>query len=95
MAGDELTVVGLFSEVEVGVDGVLEEMDDAVAGHDEDGAEARAEAEAFGCHFKERCGHEEASAEGDEVAEVAFDSFGADQDQAADDVGEGGDGAEK
>jgi hypothetical protein len=81
--------------VEVGVDGVFEEMDDAVSGHDEDGAEARAEAQAFGGHLEDRSGHEEASAEGDEVAEIPLDSFGADQDQAADDVGEGGDGAEK
>ena len=62
----------------------LKEMDDAVAGHDEHGAEARAEAEAFGGHLKECGGHEEASAEGDEVAEIALDATGADEDQAAD-----------
>ena len=95
VAGDEFAMVGLFAEVEVGVDGVFEEMHHAVAGHDEDGAEARVEADAFGHHFEQGGGDEEACAEGDEVAEVAVDAFGADEDQAANDVGEGGDGAEE
>ncbi len=95
VAGYEFALVCLFAEVEMGVDGVFEQVHHAVAGHDEDGAEAGVEADAFRHHFEEGGGDEEACAEGDEIAEVALDAFGADEDQAADDVGEGGDGAEK
>jgi hypothetical protein len=83
-------VVGFFAEMEVRVDGVLEEMNDAITGHDEDGAEARAELEAFGGHLKERGSHEEACAESDEVAEVSLNALGADENQATDDIGESG-----
>lgn len=93
--GDELAGVGFFAEVEVGVDGVLEEVDGAVAGHDEDGGEFGVELEALWEHFEDGGGHEEAGAEGDEVAEIFLDSCGADEDEAADDVGQGGYGSEE
>ena len=94
MPGDELAVVRFFAIVEVRVDGVLEQVHDAVAGHDEDGAEARAQAKALGSHLQQSDGHQEACAQGDKIAQVALDAFGAHQNQAAGDVGQRGNGSE-
>ena len=93
--GDEFVVMRLFAVVEVGVDGVLQQMDHAVAGHDEDGPQAGAQLEALRHHLEHRYGHEEAGAEGDEVAQVALDAAGAHQNQAAGDVGERGQQAQQ
>ena len=88
--GDEFVVVGFFAVVEVGVDGVLQQVHDAIAGHDEDGAEPRAQAQALRRHLQHRRGHQKARAQGHEVAQVALHAARAHQDQAAGNVGQRG-----
>ena len=80
----------LLAIVEVGVDGVLEQMHDAIAGHDEDRAQRRTQAEALRGHLQQGGGHKKAGAERNEVAQVALDAVGAHQHQAAGYVGQRG-----
>ena len=87
-------MVRLFAVVEVGVDGVFQQMHHTVAGHDEDGAEDGTHAQALGRHLENRGGHEEAGAESDKIAQVALDAAGAHENQAAGDVGERGEKAQ-
>ena|ERR1700723_1972810 len=87
--------VGFFAEVEMGRDGVLEQMDGAVAGEDERGRPDGGKLEALGEHVENGDGHHEARAESDGVAEVALGPVLADQDHAANNVGEGGKGSEE
>jgi hypothetical protein len=95
VARNEFALVGFFAEVEVGVDGVLKQVNDAIAGHDEHWTKARAEFQALWSHLDYGRGHEEACAESDEVAQVALDASGADEHQAAGYVGQRGDCAQK
>jgi len=93
MPGDELARVRLLAKVEVSVHRMLKQMNRAVAGHDEDGAERRVriQPQAFGHHLQQSCGHEKSRAESYEIAQVAFDALGAHQDQPASHVGQRGD----
>jgi len=94
MPRDEFTVVGFLSEMEVGVDGVFKQMDDAVPGHDENRSKPRTETQAFRGHFEEGGRHEKSGTQGDEVAQIAFNAACADQYQSAGHVRQGGNGAE-
>ena len=91
MPGDKFAAMRLLAVVEVRADGVLQQVHDAVAGHDENGPEARTHAKALGSHLQQSDSHQEARAQGDKVAQVAFDALGADQYQAAGHVGQRGD----
>ena len=82
--------VGFFAEVEVGRDGVLEQMDGAVAGEDERGRPDSGEFDALGEHVEDGDGHHKSCAESDGVAQVALRPVAANEDDAADDVGDGG-----
>ena len=93
--GDKLAVVGLFAKVEVGADGVFQQVHHTVARHDQNRSQRRVQLEAFGRHLDERGGHQKACAEGDKVAQVALDALGAHQHQSAHNVGQCGDCAEK
>ena len=55
--GNQLAAMRLFAIVEVRVDGVFEQMHDAVAGHDQDGGQARTHLEALGGHLKQGNSH--------------------------------------
>ncbi len=86
--------VGFFAEVEVRRNGVLEQVDDAVAGEHEGRSPERREADAFRDHVEDGDGHHESGAKGDEVAEIVLRPAAAHQNHAADDVGDGGEGSE-
>ena len=93
--GDEFAAVRFFAVVEVGVDGVLQQVHHAIAGHDEDGGEAGADAQALGRHFHDGRSHQEAGSKGDKVAQEALDAPRADQHQAARNVGKRGQKAQQ
>ena len=68
---------------------------DAVADHDEDRAERGLSCRLSGVISSSADGHQEAGAEGDEVAQVALDAASAHQHQAAGDIGERGQDAQE
>jgi hypothetical protein len=94
MPGDKLAVVRLFAIVEVGIDGVFQQMHHAIAAHDQNRSQARAQAQAFGHHLKQGGGDQKAGPQGHEVAQVALDALGAHQHQPAGHVGQRGNRAE-
>src|SRR6185503_5728354 len=81
--GDKLVVVGFFSVVKVGIDGVLKQVDHTVAHHNEDGTHRRIQLHALGCHLEQGNGHQKARAESDEVSQVALDSARPDEHKSA------------
>jgi hypothetical protein len=86
--------VGFFAEVEVGCDGVLEQMDGAVASEDKQRRPDGGKFEGLGKHVEDGDGHHESRAESDGVAEVALRPVAMDEDDAADDVSQCGEGSE-
>jgi hypothetical protein len=92
--GEELVRVGLFAEVEVGDEGVFEQVDAAVAGEDEGRGPVGVDGEGFGQHLEQRRGEHEAGAQGDEVAQGSGGGRAADEEEAAEVVGEAGEEAE-
>ena len=86
---DELVGVGLFSEVEMRGDGVLEEMDEQVSEQDEKPGILAAQFNAFRHHFDEGRRQHEARSQSDEVAKVGALPISLDDDGAAEDVGGG------
>ena len=62
-------MVGLFAEVEVGHQRVLQQMHAAVASEDERGGPVDVEAEGFGQHLQQRCGEHKAGSERHEIAQ--------------------------
>ncbi len=79
--GDELAVMRLLAKVEVGVDGVFQQMHHAIAGHDEDRPQPRTQTQALGRHLQQRRGHQEAGAQGHKVAQITLDAAGTHQNQ--------------
>ena len=92
---NEFVLVCFFAEVEVGRDGVLEEMNDQVAEQDQEGCVTSAEFEARGYNLDQRRGQHESSTQGNEVSEVAPLPVSLDDDGAAENVGAGGGEAEQ
>ena len=97
MLRNEFAVMGLFAKVEVGIDGVLQQMHHAVARHDEHRPERRVriELQPLGHHLQHGGGHQETRAQCDKVAQVTLDTFGAHQHQPASHIGQRGNRAEK
>ena len=87
-------MVRLFAVVKMRVDGVLEQVHDAVAGHDEHRPQRRTHAQALGSHLQQGRSHQEARAQRDEIAQIALDAASTHQHQSAGHVGQRGQDAE-
>src|SRR5258708_22861383 len=68
---DELILVRLFAEVEVGRDRMFEKVNDEVTKQNQEGRAASAQFEALRNHLYQRRGQHESCTEGDEVSQVA------------------------
>src|ERR1019366_9978244 len=67
---DELVGVGFFSEVEVGRDGVFEEMDEQVPEQDEESGMGTTELNALRHHLDQRRGQHEARTQRNKIAQI-------------------------
>ncbi len=90
MRMDELVVMRLFAEVEVGCNRVFKKVNDEVTKQNQEGCAAPAQFEAFGNHLYQRRGQHESCTQGDKVAEIAALPMALHNNRSPEDVGGGG-----
>src|SRR5437016_4327156 len=86
---EELVVMGLFAEVEMGRDGVLEKMDDQIAKQNQEGCIMSAEFEAGGNNFHQRGRQHESCSQSDEIFQISSLPVPLHDDGAAENIGRG------
>src|SRR5579864_1925405 len=92
---EALVVMGLFAEVEMGRDGVLEKMDDQIAKQNQERCIMSAEFEAGGNNFHQRCRQHESCSQSDEIFQISSLPVPLHDDGAAENIGRGGREAEE
>src|SRR5438270_8156083 len=86
---EELVVMGLFAEVEMGRDGVLEKMDDQIAKQNQEGCIMSAEFEAGRNNFHQRGRQHESCPQSDEIFQISSLPVPLHDDGAAENIGRG------
>jgi hypothetical protein len=86
--GEELVVVGLFSEVEVRDECVFEQMDAAITSEDQYWCPVRIDSHSLGKHLEQSGREHEAGAERDEISQRLGGGRAANEKEAAEIVGE-------
>src|SRR5437660_8390314 len=86
---EELVVMGLFAEVEMGCDGVLEKMDDQIAKQNQERRVVSAEFEAGRNNFHQRGGQHESCPKRDEIFQISSLPVPLHDDGAAENIGRG------
>src|ERR1700757_337118 len=92
---EELVVMGLFAEVEMGGDGVLEKMDDQIAKQNQERCIMSAEFEAGGNNFHQRGRQHESCSQSDEIFQISSLPVPLHDDGAAENIGRGSREAEE
>src|SRR5215469_3939459 len=95
MQVDELSVVGLFAEMEVRCDRVLEEMNDQISEEHQKGSGFSPHLDALRNHLDQSGGQHEPGAQGHEVTKIASLPMPLHDDRTAKDIGRSGGEAEK